>query len=237
VPPAGQGHSLDSSWRANPTRSSVVGAVLRRLLPAVVEATIIPTALFYTGLLTFGLFTGIVMAATWTAVSIGRRLVRRRAIPGLLLLAALGISLRMVMYLLSGSSFVYFAQPIARTVATAVLFACSALVGKPLVARFAGDFCAFGADVGHRPAIVSLFRRLTYLWAGAQATIAAINLTLLLTVPVAVFVGTATATAWIVMCVGVVFTVTDALRTARTDGVRTAVARGGRLHAYVLASD
>ena len=109
------------------------------------------------------------------------------------------------------------------------------MAGKPLVARFAGDFCHFGSDVGDRPAIVSLFRRLTFVWAGAQATIAAINLTLLLTVPVAVFVGTAAATAWVIMGAGVVITVTDAVRTTRNDGLRTAVASGGRLHAYVAA--
>ncbi|MBI5088091.1 MAG: hypothetical protein HZB15_04280 [Actinobacteria bacterium] len=143
------------------------------------------------------------------------------------------MTLRLLLYLLNDNAFAYFVQPIARTVATAALFALSVVFGKPLVARFAGDFCAFGADVQNRPGIVSLFRRLTYLWAGAQATIAAVNLTLLLTVPVAVFVGTATATAWVVMCGAVVLTVTDAVRTARTEGLRTAVATGGHLHAYV----
>lgn len=196
----------------------------------------IPTALFYTGLATFGLLWGIVAAASWTYVSVGRRVVRRKPVPGLLLLAALGITLRLVLYLLNDNAFTYFAQPIARTVATSLLFAVSALVGKPLVARFASDFCAFGSDVQFRPAIVSLFRRLTFLWAGAQATIAVVNLTLLLTVPLGVFVGTATATAWIVMCAAVVFTVSDAMRTAHTDGLRTAVASGGRLHAYVGAA-
>ena len=130
----------------------------------------------------------------------------------------------------------YFVQPIIKTVATALLFLVSVLIGKPLVARFAKDFCAFGDDVGARPAIVSLFRRLTFLWAGAQITIAAVNLTLLLTVPVAVFVGTAAATAWTVMCISVVATVADAIRTTRDDGLATALAHGGRLHAYVSAA-
>lgn len=227
---------LDASWRADPSRTSVVGAVLRRLVPYLFEATVIPSVLFYTGMLAFGLLWGIVAAASWTYVSVVRRLVRRRPVPGLLLLASLGISLRLALYLANANAFAYFVQPIIRTVATAVFFAASALIGKPLVARFAADFCAFGSDVQSRPAIVSLFRRLTYLWAGAQATIAIVDLTLLLTVPLSVFVGTATATAWIVMCAGVALTVADAARTARTDGLRTAVASGGRLHAYVSAT-
>jgi len=222
-------------WRANPSRRSVVTAVLRRLFPYVVEATLIPTTLYYVCLLMFGLVWGILAAAGWTYVCIARRVAMRRPVPGLLLLAALGISIRVLMYLLNDSVFIFFVQPIARTVATALFFGCSVLIGKPLVGRFAADFCLFDAEVGARPAIVSLFRRLTILWAGAQATIAAINLTLLLTVPVSVFVGTAAATAWVIMCGGVVITVSDAVQTTRRDGLRTAVGSGGRLHAYVAA--
>lgn len=226
---------LDPSWSPNPSPLSVVMAVARRLIPGLVEATVIPTGLYYAGLLSLGSMWGILAAATWTYVMVARRLATGRTIPGLLMLAALGISLRLGVYLLNDSAFVYFVQPIIRTVATALFFAFSVVVGKPLVARFATDFCAFGTDVAHRPAIVSLFRRLTFLWAGAQAAIAAINLTLLLTVPVAVFVGAAAATAWVIMCAGVVLTVSDAVRTTRSDGLRTAVASGGRLHAYVVA--
>lgn len=193
----------------------------------------LPTAAFYVGLLLLGQSAGIVAAAACVAALVGRRLVLRRPVPGLLVLATLGISVRLVTYLFNESSFVYFVQPIIKTVLTAMLFGVSALVGKPLVARFAADFCAFDADVGTRPAIVSLFRRLTYLWAGAQATIAAVNLTLLLTVPVAVFVGTAAATAWTVMIAGVVITVADAVRTTRKDGVHTALSRRAQLRAFV----
>ncbi|MFW2334793.1 VC0807 family protein [Ilumatobacter sp.] len=223
----------DASWRVDPSWTLVVWAVVRRLFPYLVEATLIPTAMYYAGLVTVGQMWGILAAAACTYVSVSRRILRRRPVPGLLVVASVGISVRVAMYLVNESAFVYFVQPIIKTIATALLFAISVLIGKPLVARFAADFCAFGDDVGGRPAIVSLFRRLTFLWAGAQVTIAAANLTLLLTVPVAVFVGTAAATAWTVMCAGVVITVADAVRTTRNDGLRTALAHGGRLHAYV----
>ena len=166
----------------------MVAAVARRLLPYLVEATMVPTAAYYVGLVVLGQVWGILAAAACTYLTVGRRLLRGRAVPGLLVVASVGITVRVGMYLLDGSSFVYFVQPIIKTVATALLFLVSVLIGKPLVARFAKDFCAFGDDVGARPAIVSLFRRLTFLWAGAQITIAAVNLTLLLTVPVALFV-------------------------------------------------
>jgi hypothetical protein len=224
---------LAPAWRVNPTWPPVVWAVVRRLFPYLLEATMIPTIAYYVCLLTVGHVWGVVAAASCTAVSVGRRLLLRQPIPGLLLLALLGISVRLGVYAMNESAFVFFVQPIIKSIATASFFTLSVVVGRPLVARFANDFCAFGSDVGDRPAIVSLFRRLTFLWAGAQLTIAAVNLTLLLTVPVAVFVGTAAATAWVVMSAGVVLTVADAVRTTRGDGLGTALASGGRLHAYV----
>ncbi|MGE0139555.1 MAG: VC0807 family protein [Ilumatobacteraceae bacterium] len=224
----------DASWRVDPSWTVVVFAVARRLLPYLVEATMIPTALYYAGLVTLGQMWGIVAAAAWTYVSVARRILHRKPVPGLLVVASVGISVRVGTYLVNESSFVYFVQPIIKTVATALLFAVSVIVGKPLVARFAADFCTFGDDVGRRPAIVSLFRRLTFLWAGAQITIAGAHLALLLTVPVAVFVGTAAAIAWTVMCAGVVLTVADAVRTTRNDGLRTALAHGASLHAYAM---
>jgi hypothetical protein len=223
----------DVAWRMNPSKVSVVQAVGRRMVPYLIESTLIPTALFYTFLLTFDLRWAIVAALVWTYAAMGRRIVTGSPISGLLVLATLGISVRTVIYLLSGSSFVYFVQPIMRTVATAAVFALSVCIGRPLIARFAADFCLLSPDVQSRPAIVQLFRRLTYLWAGVNALAAATTLTLLLTVPVAVFVGTATVSAWILTCSGVVLTVSESVRTARREGLHTAVGPNGRLHAYV----
>ena len=157
----------------------------------------------------------------------------RRPVPGLLVLATLGISVRTVIYLLSGNDFVYFFQPIMRTVATAAvvrpLRAHRPAARRPVRGRL------LPAQPGRpeRPAVVQLFRRLTYLWAAVNAVAAAATLTLLLTVPVAVFVGTAAASTWVLTCSGVVLTVSESVRTARREGLHTAVSPNGRLHAYV----
>lgn len=218
-------------WVASPSSAAVLVAVLRRLGPQLAEATLVPSLLCYLGVITFGLMWGVVAAAIWTAWSIGRRVAARRQVSGLLVLAASGLLLRAGLYLLNENTFVYFVQPIARTTMMALLFAASALTGRPLIARFAGDFCSFSPDVGRRPAIVALFGRLTYLWAGGQAVIAGVHLTLLLTVPVGVFIGTAAGAAWLVIAVCVLVTVGDAIRTTRNDGLHTVLGRGGRLHA------
>ena len=226
----------DAAWRMHPSKLSVVRAVTRRMVPYLVESTLIPTALFYVVLASSELRWAILAALAWTYAAVGRRILSRRPIPGLLVLATLGISIRTGIFLLNGNHFVYFFQPIMRTVATAAFFALSVVIGRPLIARFAADFCPLADDVRDRPAVTQLFRRLTYLWAGINAASAAVTLTLLLTVPVAVFVGTATVSAWIITCSGVVLTVSDAVHTARSEGLHTAVAPNGRLHAYVAAA-
>jgi hypothetical protein len=216
----------------NPTWAAVAMAVLRRLAPQLVEATLIPTALCYLGLWTFGLTWGILAAATWAFLMAGRRIASGRPVSGLLVVAIVGLSVRGAIYLLSHNAFVYFAQPIVRTVAMASLFACSALARRPLVARFAADFCSFEVAIGERPAIVALFRRLTYLWAGSQAVIAGITLTLLLTVPVNVFIATAAGATWLIVIASILMTVTDAVHTTRKDGLHTGL-DGGHIHAFV----
>ena len=223
----------DVAWRMHPSKLSVVKAVGRRMVPYLIEATLIPTALFYVFFITLELKWAIVAAVGWTYAAVGRRILTGRPIPGLLVLATLGISVRTVIFLFNENHFVYFFQPIMRTVATAAFFALSVVVGRPLITRFAADFCPLSPEVQIRPAVVQLFRRLTYLWAAVNAMAAAVSLTLLLTLPVAVFVGTATVSAWVITCSGVVLTVSDSVRTARNEGLHTAVAPNGRLHAYV----
>ena len=216
----------------NPTWPAVAMAVLRRLAPQLVEATLIPSALCYLGLWTIGLTWGILAAAVWACFTAGRRIISGRPVSALLIVGAVGLSVRGLVYLLNHNALVYFAQPIIRTVATASLFALSALAGRPLVARFAADFCSFDAAIGQRPAIVALFRRLTYLWAVSQALIAGITLTLLLTVPVNVFIGTAPAASWLIVAASILLTIADAVRTTRNDGLHTGLLRG-HIHAFV----
>jgi hypothetical protein len=227
--------ALDSSAESIRTPNlgtwSVLVAVVRRLWPCLLEATLIPTALCYAGLLLGGFRIGICAAGVWMYVAVARRVAMRQPLSGLLVLAVAGLTIRLTLYAFNGNTFVYFVQPIARTVLVAVLFAGSALLGRPFVARFAGDFCSFTPEVAARPAVAALFRRLTYVWAAAQGLTAAANMTLLLTVPAPVFVGCAAASAWLIMGVGVVITVTDSVRTTHGDGLVTSITSRGHLQA------
>jgi hypothetical protein len=224
------------AWRMQPSKLSVVAAVTRRLLPYLIEATLIPTLLFYAFLIALDLRWAFVAALVWCYTMVARRILGGRPIPGLLVLGCLGITMRTMIYLLSASAFVYFVQPILRTLVTAATFGLSVVIGQPLIARFAADFCTLSPDVLARPGIVQLFRRLTYLWAAVNASAAAVSLTLLLTVPTAVFVG-ATVAAWAITCTGVILTVSDSVRTARSEDLATAIEPNGALRAYAVIRD
>jgi hypothetical protein len=226
--------SLDATWTMHPSKLSVVGAVVRRLVPQLVEASLIPTMLFYATLIAFGLRWAFAAALAWSYIAVGRRVAGRRQIPGLLVLTSVGLTARTVMLICSGNTFVYFLQPILGTLVTAAVFALSVLSGRPLVARFASDFCPLSDEVARRPAVVELFRRLTYFWAGLNLAAALTSLALLVTAPVWVFVGTKTIAAWLIICTGVVVTVSASVTTARTEGLETAIGSDGTLHAYAV---
>jgi hypothetical protein len=216
----------------HPSNLSVVRAVTRRLVPYLIEATLVPMLLFYVCLQVLDLRWAFVAALAWSYGAVLRRIVRRRPIPALLLLGCLGVTVKTVIFLLSDNAFVYFMQPILRTLLTSAALALSVAVGRPLIARFAADFCPLTPELQSRTAVVRLFRRLTFLWAGINAVAAIASFVLLVTVPTAVFVGAATLAAWIITGTGVVVTVFDATRTARGEGLSTAVAPNGWLRAY-----
>jgi hypothetical protein len=71
----------------------------------------------------------------WAFVAILRRVVTATPVPVILVLATLGLSVRTLVGLLSGSTFAYFIQPVATTVALAVVFLGSVGIGRPVIAR------------------------------------------------------------------------------------------------------
>jgi intracellular septation protein A len=223
---------MDATWTMEPSKFSVARAVGRRLVPHLIEATLIPTALFYLGLATLGMRWGLAAALGWSWIAVGRRVIGRAHIPALVLLTCMGITVRTAVFIFSQSTFVFFVQPILGTMLTATVMLGSIALGRPLIGRFAQDFCPMADDLGARPAVIRLFRRLTYLWAGVNILTAVVNLTLLATVPVEIFVGTKTVSAWVFSCTGVALTVSAAVGTARKEGLRTAVSPAGLLHAY-----
>jgi hypothetical protein len=215
--------------RANDTRPTsrvshgpVLLAVARRGLPQLVEATVIPTILFYCALTLIGPGAAMITALGWAYGAVWRRVVRGDRPPALLLLATCGLSVRTSVALLSGSTFIYFVQPVATTVVLSAVFFGSVAVGRPLVARMANDFCPLAPEVAGRPAVARLFAGLTLLWAGVHLLTSAVTLGMLVSMPVAPFVALKTTVCLAITVIGVVVTVCWSAHTARREDLEFA---------------
>lgn len=215
----------------SPSILAVLRAVGRRLVPQIVEGTLIPTVLFTTLLAVSGITAALVGALGWSYVAVGRRLVVRRAVPPLVLLGSLGITARTAVTIAAGNPVIYFVQPVLGTTLVGLFFLGSVAIGRPIVARFGDDFCPLPADIAARPGVRSLFRRLTYVWAFVNLAAATTTGVLLAALPLPVFVVARALAAWTITTLGVVTTVVLAVRAGRREDLVARVTPGGRLTA------
>jgi hypothetical protein len=200
------------------SKLSVFWAVVRRSGPHLLEASLIPTALFYCCLVLIGLGAAFAAALLWTYAALGCRLLRRKPVPPLLVLGVVGITVRTAIAVASGSSFFYFAQPIAGSLIMASVFVLSVVIGRPMVERLALEFWPLTPEMLARPAVSHLLRGLTFLWAGVNLAIGATMLTLLLCLPLATFVAVKQLVSLAITGTGVAITIDRAVRTARREG-------------------
>jgi hypothetical protein len=194
-------------------------AIAMHALPNLIECTLVPTVIFSVMLQLVGLIPASLAALGWAYAMVARRLIIKTRIPGLLLLACLGLTVRTVVVVLSGSAFVYFLQPILATTLVGCTFLASAFTQSPMVDRLAKDFCPLTSDIVARARVRSLFRRLTVFWGVINLLNAAITGWLLMTQSVAVFVAVKPLAAMAVTWTSVGITVLWSLRVAAQEGL------------------
>ena len=194
------------------------GSVVRRSGPHLIEASIIPTALFYSCLVVAGLGVAYAAALAWLYASVLVRLVRHRPIPPLLVLGVIGITVRTTVAVASGSSFFYFAQPVANSVVMTGVFLISIVVGRPLIEQLALEFWPLTPELLALPSVARLLRGLTYLWAGVNLAIGATTLTLLVCLPLATYVAVKQVASLAITGAGIAITIDRSLRVARQEG-------------------
>jgi intracellular septation protein A len=209
---------------ADVTTPGALRVVARHAVPTIVEATLVPTALFYVGWILAGPLPAYAIALTWAYGMLARRMLRRQRVPGILVLTLVGLTLRTALAVWTGSSFLYFAQPIMGTTVGALLFLASALTDRPFVARMAHDFFPLSEDLARRGTIRALFRQLTFLWAGVNLVNACVGASLLLTMPASIYIPVKTVTALSITAIGVTLTVRRSLRVGRAEGLFAAPA-------------
>jgi hypothetical protein len=189
-------------------------AVARRGLPGIIEASLVPSAIFLIVTATASATAAMIAVLAWGYANILQRLLRGRPVPSLVLLAMVGLTVKTLVGVVSGSTFAYFLQPVATTVAVGAVFIGSLLVGRPLIARIAHDFCPISPEVASRPAVVRLFVGLTVLWASVQLINAGATVGMLFSLPTTLFVVLKPASSLLLSATAVVITVCWALRTA-----------------------
>jgi uncharacterized membrane protein len=185
----------------------------------VVEATLIPLALFYGAITLFGTVTALLVALGWSYLAVVRRLVTRQRVSGLLVLGAFGFTARTAVALGTGSLFLYFLQPTLLNVVVAAIFLLSVPARSPMAERLAADFCPLPESFRSRPHVRQFFNRVTVLWAGVMLANASITVALLVTQPLSTYLWTRPLTSWAVTGMGIALSIAWFKRVMRRHGV------------------
>jgi hypothetical protein len=193
--------------------------VTRHVIPRVVEATVVPSAIFFVVWHFAGPWSALLSALGYAGALIARRIARSRPVPTLVLVAMLGLTARTIASLGTGSTFIYFLQPIFGTAAISLAFFGSVVIGRPLVNKVAMQFCPMRESDAARHGVQRLFRGLTLFWGGVLMTNAIATLVLLLTLSSNAFVLAKTFLNPGLTIIAVTLTIYWSVRVARREGL------------------
>jgi hypothetical protein len=140
------------------------------------EAVIVPGLVFALVLHGAGLAWAIGACLGWMYLVLGVRRLLGHPVPGVLMLSAGMFHGRALVALLTASAAVYLLQPIANSVAMAVMFLGSALVGRPVTVRLARDFVHVPAHVLARAEVQRVFTQVAVVWGFSRVIDAAVTI-------------------------------------------------------------
>jgi hypothetical protein len=192
---------------------------LRHALPVVLEAVAIPLALFYSVMLLWGFRAALIAALGWSFLALGRRLYRGERASMLLTLGTLLLTVRTAVSFITGSAFLYFAQPTAGTIVIALVLFGSAVIGRPFTQRFAGDFCPMDPELLARPRVQRFFVRISVLWATVLLLNAGFVLWLLVTSSLHAFVLERAAVTYTFTASAIYLSIRQFVQMMRGDGI------------------
>jgi hypothetical protein len=192
----------------------------------VLEGILAPLALFYLLLVLTGFRGALIAALSWSYLALARRLLKGERVSMLLLFGTVLITMRTVIAFITGSAFIYFAQPTAGAVMFSVALLVSAVIGRPFTQRFAHDFCPMDPAIMKRPLVHRYFIRISVLWATVLMLNAGIVLWLLLTSSLRAFVLERSAVTYGLTAIAVFISITGFLKMMRRDGITVEWARG-----------
>lgn len=184
--------SIESSTRpvdVSPVRVSLPGfrTLARQAVPRLLEDVVVPLAVFYVGLTVFGLTSALAAVLAWVYGSVAGRLLLRRPISGIMILAMVAITARSALALWSGSAVAYFLQPELGTICISMAFLASVRLRRPLVGKLILDYVHLPAVIVKHERVRRCFVRLTALWALVLLVNATLSIWLLLSQSIEVY--------------------------------------------------
>lgn len=139
-------------------------ALLIHALPRFVEGCIAPVVVFYTALVLLGLTGALVAAVAWVYGGIVYRYVRGHPVSGMLMLAAIGVTVRAGLAAATHSAVVYFLQPTLGTLCVSMAFLASVPLGRPLAMKLAKDMAPIPDAFYKHARVHKFFLRISLLW-------------------------------------------------------------------------
>ncbi|WP_242614413.1 DUF3159 domain-containing protein [Actinomadura roseirufa] len=141
-----------------------VTALLLHAAPRFVEGVIAPIAVFYLALLALGLNGALIAAVAWVYGGIAYRYWRGHPVSGMLMLAAVGVTVRAGLAAATHSAVVYFLQPTLGTLAVSLSFLASVPLGRPLAKKLARDMAPMPEAFLRHARVHQFFLRISLLW-------------------------------------------------------------------------
>jgi hypothetical protein len=170
--------SILPSWRQ----------LVRRAVPQVIEASIIPAAVMLVFLHLATATFAIAAAFGWIVATALWRFATRKQVSGLTILSITRLFIRSAVAIAAGSTFLYFVQGSIGGFCLAIAWLVSVAIDRPLARRFAGDFCDLDAHALRHPRVHHQLRRISLLWGLVGLAHAAIGLWLLVTLSTGAYV-------------------------------------------------
>ncbi len=162
--------------------------LFRHALPRFIESTVIPVTLFMVMIRLTGVWGAMFVGLGYTYLAAVRRLVLGQRVPGIILLGTVTVTARCGLALSTGSTFVYFLQPMLGATVVAGAFVVSVVLGRPLAQRLASDFCPIPVAFMEDHRVRLFFRRISLLWSLVFVANASVTFWLLVSQPTGTFV-------------------------------------------------
>jgi hypothetical protein len=138
--------------------------IARKAGMTMLTASLLPAAVFYLTLTLSSLRVAVAITLGWYYAGLLWTHLRGKPMLAAAMLGAGLLTLRGVLAFWTNSSFLYFLQPVAGTVATATAFSVTALAGRPLLDRLVHDFCPLPAALSSRLRANHYFRYVSVVW-------------------------------------------------------------------------